>query len=122
MIVKRRFRKTRKPENIKNRIPIIGNPNYLTGREIDTEFNAVRGVPVVPVDMGPGVVPVGREIDTVRDAVRGVPVNALIVGKIVTVRSVRIILIDVGPDGVPVRAGRLLRCVVSRRPSWQGSC
>ena len=56
-------------------------------REIVTEVDAVRGV---PVDVGLGVVPVRREIGTEVDAVHGVPV----------------VPVNMGPGIVPVASPR----------------
>ena len=56
-------------------------------RKIDTEVDAVRGV---PVDVGLGVVPVRREIGTEVDAVHGVPV----------------VPVNMGPGIVPVASPR----------------
>ena len=131
-------------------VPVnVGPGVVLAGRETGTvcdvpvdaefpvqrEFDAVRGVPVVPVDMGPDVVPVNKEIDTEVDAVRGVPVVPLDVGpgavpvnreigtEVDTVHGVLVVPVNVGTGVVPIASPRWWSvCCFSRLARQVANC
>ena len=72
-------------------VPVnVGPGGDKFDRGIDTKVNTVRGVPFDPLDAELGVVPVSREIDT----------------EVNTVRVVPVVPVDVGPGVVPVASLR----------------